>query len=478
MTQSPRHLIFSIFEGHADLESPEHGISLPNVSVHFDSQKLEFVAFLPASHSLVRRFARERRPMHWWLHNISLHSQKIKVKLKAEKFCLYRQNALSEWPESFGFFHEDYEFEDDGVRRLVLAPSMKELEFLTVESISEQHPYQVYYGGACSELTVPDPLEHELLTGPVIFSQRHPQPGFVCAFSKGNFFSLEKRIHTGLMLAHGRNLAVVMKLQDREITFYGSRTNDPVNYLPLLKAGCEPSITVLLNALLAGVVSLADEEFKHVSFALRFFLLGKTADVSLEVRFLQLMTCVEAMDGAETRQLKEQCTAALLGISGDAAALLNGMRNSLVHGRGGYQEAFEAVLDEDFGRRSIQLETELKPCISAGGELNFSHLWLRLCERLDAFWCAYLRVAPELTKHRSEHFSVALMPPICLDALETATENLQKAKEAAPNKESQIVMELRSANKRLKAKNERLEVQLVEKGKCIAALKKKSSTAV
>ena len=70
------------------------------------------------------------------------------------------------------------------------------------------------------------------------------------------------------------------------------------------------------------------------------------------------------------------------------------------------------------------------------------------------------------------------MPPICLDALETATENLQKAKEAAPNKESQIVMELRSANKRLKAKNERLEVQLVEKGKCIAALKKKSSTAV
>lgn len=478
MTHSPRHLIFSIFEGHADLESPEHGITLPNVSVHFDSQKLEFVAFLPASHSLVRRLARERRSLSLWLHNISLHNQQIKVNLEAEKFCLYRQDALSEWPESLGFFQNNCGLEDDGMRRLVLAPSIKKLVFHTVESISDQHPYQVYYGGACSGLAVPDPLEHETLTGPVIFSQRYPKSGFVCAFSKGNFFPLEKRIHTGLMLAHGRNLPLVMKLQDREITFYGSRTNDPVNYLPLLKAGREPAIRVLLNALLAGVVNLTDEKFKHASFALRFFLLGKTADVPVEVRFLQLMTCVEAMDGAETRQLKNECTAALLGVTDDAAALLNGMRNKLVHGRGGYREAFKAVLAEDFKKRPLQLEAELKPCLFADGELDFSHLWLRLCERLDAFWCVYLRVAPELTKHRSEFCSVVLMPPIFLDELETATENLQKGKESAPNKESQAVMELRSANKRLKAKNERLEAQLAEKGKCIAALKKKSSKAV
>jgi len=108
------------------------------------------------------------------------------------------------------------------------------------------------------------------------------------------------------------------------------------------------------------------------------------------------MTCVEAMDGVY--QLKEQSSAAMLGVSADAALLFNCMRNQLAHGRGGYQQAFDAFLNENLKGR--QLASDLADCVADGRKLDFAQLWLRLCERLDAFWCAYLGIPDELTRQR------------------------------------------------------------------------------
>ena len=481
MSKILKHLIFSNFEGTGTLtlQSPEHEITLPGLPVQFDPQTLEFVIFLPASHELVGHLAScHLDSPQLLLCNLSLRSPQTGVQLEAEKFSLHRLNPLSDWPEGIGLLPSDYENGEDGAeRRLVLGPSVQQLEFHSVNSVSEQYPYQVCYADACEGLVVPSPLAHVSLAKPVEFSVNCPKPGFVFASSEGDFSELEKRIHAALMLAHGRDLPWVARLEDHQISFYGSPKNTSLNCLPLLKKGRNSSAEALLDALLKGFVCLSAADFKHAFFALRFFLLGKTADVPVEVRFLQLMTCVEAMDGAETRQLKEECTAALLGVSGDAAALFNGMRNSLVHGRGGYREAFEAVLAENFGERPLQLELELKPCLSADRELDFCCLWLRLCERLDAFWCAYLDVAPELVKERSSLRSVPLMPAICLDALHTAIENLQKNKGAAVQTESQEVLDLRNANKRLESEKRDLAEQLAKQGKYLAELKNQLAAA-
>lgn len=475
MSKILKHLIFSNFEGTGTLtlQSPEHEITLPGLPVQFDPQTLEFVIFLPASHELVGHLAsRHLDSPQLLLCNLSLRCPQTGIQLEAEEFSLHRLNPLSDWPEGIGLLPSDYENGEDGAeRRLVLGPSAKRLEFHSVNSVSEQYPYQVCYADVCEGLVVPSPLAHMSLAKPVEFSLKCPKPGFVFASSEGDFSGLEKRIHAALMLAHGRDLPWVARLEGHQISFYGSPKNTSLNCLPLLKKERNSSAKALLDALLTGFVGLSDADFKHAFFALRFFLLGKTADVPVEVRFLQLMTCVEAMDGAETRELKEECTSALLGVSGDAAALFNEMRNSLVHGQGGYREAFEAVLAKFFGKRTLQLELELKPCISADGELYFHCLWLRLCERLDAFWCAYLGVVPELVKERFSLSVVPLMPCICLDALDTAIRNLQERKAAVFQTESQEVVDLRSANKRLQSEKRNLAAQLAKQGKHMAELK-------
>ena len=67
------------------------------------------------------------------------------------------------------------------------------------------------------------------------------------------------------------------------------------------------------------------------------------------------------------------------------------------------------------------------------------------------------------------------MPAINLSALDGAIENLRKEK--ANQKESQEVADLRSANKRLKSEKKDLAEQLLNQGKCMAALKKKPSAS-
>lgn len=224
MPQTLNHLIFSNFEGKGNLHSPEHEITLPGMPVRFDPQTLEFVVFLPASHELVGHLA--SRPLdspQLLLCNLSLRSPQTGILLEAEEFSLHRLNPISDWPEGIGLLPSDYENGEDGAeRRLVLGPSAQQLEFYSVNSVSEQYPYQVCYADVCEGLGVPSPLAHVNLAKPVEFSLKCPQPGFVFAFSEEDFFGLEKRIHAALMLAHGRDLSWVASLEGHQISFYGS----------------------------------------------------------------------------------------------------------------------------------------------------------------------------------------------------------------------------------------------------------------
>ena len=154
------------------------------------------------------------------LHNVVLQDAVRAVQLKADGLQLRRSNALSEWPESLGFNWSDFEPEERGTCRLELSPQDQVLRFTADDVISTKHPYQVYYGNACSGLRTPSPLEHPSFPVAVSFCSNFPQRGLLCAFSAGDFFALETRIHAAWMLVHGRDLPPVLQIQGREICFY------------------------------------------------------------------------------------------------------------------------------------------------------------------------------------------------------------------------------------------------------------------
>ena len=217
------------------------------------------------------------------------------------------------------------------------------------------------------------------------------------------------------MLIHGRMLPMVLKIKECDIRFFGHSSDTRHSYMPLVD--CWGS--GLPDSIMNGFLGLDAERFREALFALKYFLTGKDADVPVEFKYLLLMSCVDAMDGETIGQLKEPTTAALLGVSTDAAFLFNGMRNKLTHRAMGYRKAFQAFLAEDLKLRKLELEPALEPCLEADGALDFARLWLRLCERLDAFWCAYLKVPAEQANERYAA-GVSLMPSVDLARLDAA----------------------------------------------------------
>ena len=194
----------------------------------------------------------------------------------------------------------------------------------------------------------------------------------------------------------------------------------------MVRDGDFPQCRQLLNQLIRGFVEMPNSKFEHVNLALRFFLQAKQSQV-LEVGFLQAMICVEAMDGIG--DLQQETTQAMLGVERDSAKLLNCMRNKLVHGKGGCRQAFEAVFAKDFKDKRPDLENGFREVLKTDNTLDFYFLCMRLWERLDAFWCAYLGVEPALTNNRSTWTGVPLMSAVDLNFLDSAVKS-EMAKKA------------------------------------------------
>lgn len=464
METTMQHPMFEGMEGHAELAIQQWHIPARKIPIRFHPQTLCFEAFFDPADEVVAVLASVLEPVTITLRNVVLRDTGRTVRLKADGLQLYRSNALHEWPESMGWHWSDFAPEEKGTRRLEISPQEQVLQFTADAEISTEHPYQVYYGNACPGVREPVRLQHSSLPAEVSFCRNFPQRGLLCAFSAGDFFALEERIHAAWMLIHGRGLALVLRIQGREVYFYGHQVPSKPSHLPLL----DDAVSGLSDSVMHGFVDMVPERFNKAYLALKYFVSGKQADVVLEARYMLLMICVEAMDGEETRQLKQECTAAMLRVSTDAAFLFNGMRNQLVHGRGSYQQAFAAFLQDDLQGRQLQLEPALQRCVVNDVELDFMQLWLRLCERLDAFWCAYLNVPAELVAHR--YAPISLMPAVDLQALDNALEPLRKSTRRG-TEEPQVVRDLRQANQRKQSKIEELNARLNELGKAYAQLK-------
>lgn len=392
MAETSQHLLLAVLDGHAELEIPERHLVTGKLPIRFHQKTLRFELFLPSSDEVVGVLGPERRSLKLLLRNVVLRDSTKTIQLTAEGVPLYRSNALSEWPESMEMIWSDCDEGAGDTRRLELAPWEQALTFQADQAISVKHPFQIYYWNGCPGLREPRALEYRSFPETVSFKSDFPQRGVLCAFSAGDFFAHEERIHAGWMLIHGRELPSALQIKGREVCFFGMQEKTRPSYLPLV----DDWGSALPDCVMNRLVEMVQARFSAAYLALKYFLAGKQADVWLEARYMLLMTCVEAMDGG--RQLKEETTAAMLGVSADAAFLLNCMRNQLVHGRGGFQQAFDAFVNENLKGR--QLASDLADCLVNGRKLDFAHLWLRVCERLDAFWCAYLGIPDELTKQR------------------------------------------------------------------------------
>lgn len=459
----PLHLALTRFEGRADLESPGHDLVVCNVPVQFDPVELVFEVHLPASHDLVQELVRDpSSQLH--LTNVEFDSAGLGVRLEARSVKeLSRQNSLLEWPEFFD--SPDGQAADSATRRLVLGLGESKITFTAPSLLNAEHPYQAYYNNACGDLWFPSQFTPEGFATSVRFCRDHPLKGFIGAYSDSDFFDYEKRIHAALELIHGRYLPIVLKVQGRQISFYGHRKEAKNNFLPLVNS--DPEGKDLTNAVLAALLAMRSDEFRRVLLAQKFFLLGKQVGVPMEAQYLMMMTCIEAMDGKDA--LKDATTSQMLGVSLDAARLLNSMRHQLTHGKGGYREAFQAVFSHQFRHKQPDLEPAFKDCITAEHQCDFPALWLRLAERLDAFWCTWLGIPESLAEQR--YSPVCLMPlPAPVSLLPVCRENTES------NQTCSQVDELTRKNQSLKEKNKALKAQLAKQGKKYADLKEELAT--
>lgn len=406
-----QHLIVEMLEGHADLVV-EGLPAIKGLSIRFDPQRLCIEVWLsdlsPVVGELSRQFFQGTSPPIR-LTNVVLRTCRPERTLRANELVLYPSSSIKAWPAI------SWEPDDTESRRLELRPSSsKALAFVSDELISKEHPYQVYYGGACTGFQVPRSLRHPSLPSEIFLHRDHPMPGVLRASSAEDFFAQEPRIHAAWRLLHGQDLPWILKVSGREVHFHGDRLKGGLSYLP----AADPNAVPFMSAVLSGFLELDAQKFGAAHAALRFHIAGKQADLWLEGRFMLLMTCVEAMDGV--RDLDEDCTVAMLGVDRAVAKLLNCLRNKFMHGAGGYEAAFAKVLEQDFKKARDRESAALREFVSPQETLDFVKLLARLCERLDAFWCAYLGVSPDLEQRYS---IIGLMPPVDRAAWELAVDN-------------------------------------------------------
>jgi hypothetical protein len=370
------------------------------------------------------------------------------------------------------------------------ANSVVRLHALT--PLRSQRSFECHWGIALCDVSLPYSVLPEGVESEIFFAKHALAKGVLCAFSDSNFSQQSDRIKAALELICGQPLSSVMERSGDSLTFYGLPEKSRYSYLPLLFDRNFEQANRLCTALINGMLALSDEQFDEIRSAQQFTVLGKNSAVPAEVRFLQLMMCVEAMDGRRT--LGTSASKRLLGISAEAADMLNGFRNQLAHGRGGYEKAFAALSRQQSKKRSGDLKRALLECIpvppteSASDwqelrshrllrpiehqmlemelalkkegmhvdQCNFALLWLRLAERLDAFWCAYLGVPPELAQRR--YSPLPVLSPVVLYPVAPEQE---AANSSDANRQ---IEELREKNTALKAEKLELQNRLREQG--------------
>jgi hypothetical protein len=440
MNQQIEHLICEQFSGVVDVVCPEHGLELKRLTALFDAQTLEFQIDLPLGVGWRYEWL-EHLPQDFVVANIALECATLQECIELDRLAgLQPRNSELEWDR----------FDDERRFTLRLSPQCMRLSFRRAGQDRDPLSHSHFYRQISDRWLLPKSIQMKD-GGAIHFSPLRigsgdlEQAGWKIS-SSAPFGSESRRIESALALAFGSSMDPVLKATPETLTFYGYQRSTPVNTSSMIsKNGYRAD--ELLQAILAGCLSLSDADFDRAQIAMRFQMYAKQEKVA-EFGYIQAMICVEAMDGERPSTLKDPITAALLGVSNDAAILFNGMRHKLVHGLGGYRSAFQLVMDEKFKGSVPQLESAMRACMSVDGKsLDFTQFWWRLCERLDAFWCAYLQVPKELVALRGAR--VHLMPPVDLALL---VEALQKLNETQRAGESKQIADMRAANERRQEK--------------------------
>lgn len=421
MKKQAEHMFFAKFVGVANLSSSEAGLDLQGLSVRFDARTLAFEVDLPLNQDWRNVFS-EDPPKDISLCNLVLEQETSGERIAQEGKLtgLQVRNPRTDFEDQEGAPLEHAPF------ALRIGLSRPCVTFQRVAPASMESQCVGYYQHIGNDWLLPSPIK--LPNGEVIFFEKEITTDDFMGqqvwrlSSHTCFAGYPKRLIAALALAYGSLIRLVLQVTPQEITFYGFRSGQagqgygvvaPTNYRS----------DELLNAILAGCFKLSSEDFLHADIAMRLHMYAKQAEMP-EFGFLQAMICVEAMDGERKSTLCDSTTAALLGVSTNAARLFNGMRHKLVHGRGGHRKAFEEVKKDKFKGTIPPLEPPLQACLNSDDpEGRFTLLYWRLCERLDAFWCAYLTVPKDLVALRRAR--VALMPAVNLEDLESAISSLQ-----------------------------------------------------
>jgi len=126
-----------------------------------------------------------------------------------------------------------------------------------------------------------------------------------------------------------------------------------------------------------------------------------------------------------------------------------------------WQELRSHRLLRPIEHQMLEMELALKKDGVHVDQCNFALLWLRLAERLDAFWCAYLGVPPELAQGRGS--PLPALPSVVLGAVLPENEAVD-----SPGANRQIE-ELLKKNKALKAEKRELNENLRKQGALLRA---------
>lgn len=465
-------------------------VRIRNLSLQFDPESLEFVADFSPHRAAVEELEAVEDFASLTFEDLFLCDEAGDFEFTSRSAIEVCPQKSWSWLCDFWFGLEESDQSNPCLVTFAAANSVVRLDALT--PLSAQHRFQYHWGIALCDIPLPYSVFSEGAVSAVFFDKHSLARGVLCAFSDSDFSQQSDRIKAALELVCGQPLSSVMERSGDSLTFYGLPEKSRYNYLPLLSNRNFEQASRLCIALIDGMLALSDEYFDKIRPAQQFTVLGKNSAVPVEVRFLQLMMCVEAMDGKYT--LETEASSNLLGISATAAFLLNSFRHQLTHGLGGYQKAFIAVSQNKFRNQDGALKRALMECIpvppkeSASNweelrshrllrpienqmlamelalksdgvhtdQCNFALLWLRLAERLDAFWCAYLGVPPELSQSR-----YSPLPVLSQVVLETVASEQEAANSSDANRQ---IDELREKNNALKAEKLELQKRLREQG--------------
>lgn len=433
------------------------GVPPAQVSFTLDARTLRVEVELPAGHPIHARWLNACQVL-LALRACTLHRR---ASDKAEAID-FRMDELLLWdatPTPLRFEHLSCAAP---VARLELIPSERRVVLEGSTTIEPLRPFQVVYQDSGAFHMMMPSLRADGFADDIRVEQN--RPGKRLRFYSGdNFLSQERCLHAAWSLLQGGVMGRVLEIEGNTLRLYGGAAEPCRAHFPMVWRGDGG----LAQSVFLGFLRASAHDVARWYDPLKMYLAGKALPTYVDVSFLMTMACVEALD--EVSDLDEATTAALLAVERDFAKFCNCMRNKLIHGEGGFQQAYKRVIANDFrGKGSVAAE-----CLNPEGEFDGIRFMFRLWERMDAFWGACVNVPPDVINERRAA-RVPLGPEVSLQTLSTAADEVRRDKDHKRRRggESEQIEAMKQANRRCQEKNAELRETIRRQGEEIAKLKR------